>query len=138
MREQTEIGGRDPTSERGGRPPRAVVGSARIEEEIFGRAFDGQIVRRISGFVRPYRKEMLIAVAAVLTFTATQLCIPLIIRHAIDRGMAPGAGDRAALNWSFAAFALAILVNYILGIIVILIGLAMLLMPMLGGTRRRV
>jgi hypothetical protein len=33
---------------------------------------------------------------------------------------------------------LALLVNYILGIIVILIGLAMLLMPMLGGSRRRV
>jgi hypothetical protein len=31
---------------------------------------------------------------------------------------------------------LALLVNYILGIVVILIGLAMLLMPMLGGTRR--
>src|SRR4029077_6847260 len=31
---------------------------------------------------------------------------------------------------------LALLINYILGIIVILIGLAMLLMPMLGGTRR--
>jgi hypothetical protein len=31
---------------------------------------------------------------------------------------------------------LALLVNYIIGIIVILIGLAMLLMPMLGGTRR--
>jgi hypothetical protein len=34
--------------------------------------------------------------------------------------------------------ALALLVNYVLGIIVILIGLAMLLVPMLGGTRRRV
>jgi hypothetical protein len=33
---------------------------------------------------------------------------------------------------------LALLVNYLLGIIVILIGLAMLLMPMLGGSRRRV
>jgi len=33
---------------------------------------------------------------------------------------------------------LALLVNYILGIIVILIGLAMLLMPMLGGGTRRV
>lgn len=33
---------------------------------------------------------------------------------------------------------LALLVNYILGIIVILVGLAMLLLPMLGGgTRRR-
>jgi hypothetical protein len=33
---------------------------------------------------------------------------------------------------------LALLVNYILGIIVILIGLAMLLMPMFGGAGRRV
>lgn len=31
---------------------------------------------------------------------------------------------------------LALLVSYVLGIIVILIGLAMLLMPMLGGARR--
>lgn len=31
---------------------------------------------------------------------------------------------------------LAVLVNYILGIVVILIGLAMLLLPRLGGTRR--
>jgi hypothetical protein len=33
---------------------------------------------------------------------------------------------------------LALLVNYVLGIIVILIGLAMLLLPMLGGAGRRV
>jgi hypothetical protein len=33
---------------------------------------------------------------------------------------------------------LALLVNYVLGIIVILIGLAMLLWPMLGGRARRV
>jgi hypothetical protein len=33
--------------------------------------------------------------------------------------------------------ALAVLVNYVLGIIVILIGLAMLLVPMLGGGTRR-
>lgn len=34
--------------------------------------------------------------------------------------------------------ALALLVNYILGIIVVLIGLAMLLVPMLSGGTRRV
>ena len=111
MREQVETGGRDPTSERGARPPRAVVGSARIEEEIFGRAFDGKVVQRIWRFVRPYRLQMAVAVAAVLTFTATQLMIPLIIRHAIDLGMVPGA-DPGVLRWSFAAFAAAIAVNY--------------------------
>ncbi len=111
MREQVETGGRDPTAERPGRPPRAVVGSTRIEEEIFGRAFDGHILRRIWAFVRPYRGKMLVAVAAVLIFTATGLLVPLIIRHAIDRGMAPGA-DPSVLTWSFLAFLAVILVNY--------------------------
>ena len=54
---------------------------------------------------------MLVAVAAVLTFTATGLLMPLIIRHAIDRGMAPGA-DPAVLTWSFVAFVAVILVNF--------------------------
>ena len=72
------------------RAPRAVVGSQRQEEEIFGRAFDGRIFRRIWHFIRPYRRQMAIAVAAVLIFTATQVAIPLIIRFAIDHGMATG------------------------------------------------
>jgi ATP-binding cassette subfamily B multidrug efflux pump len=111
MRDQAEIDPSDPGPE-AGRPPRAVVGSTRIEEEIFGRAFDGRVVGRIWDFVRPYRRQMAIAVAAVLTFTATQLTIPLIIRHAIDYGMVPGV-DRSILAWSCVAFAAAILVNFV-------------------------
>jgi ATP-binding cassette subfamily B protein len=97
--------------EDGRRPPRAVVGSHRIEEEIFGKAFDGNIVKRIWAFVSPYRKQVVLSVVAVLTFTAMQLLIPLIIRYAIDHGMAPG-GDRSALLYSILAFAVAILINY--------------------------
>src|ERR1043166_8152091 len=37
----------------GRRPPRAVVGSHRIEQKIFGKVFDKNIVRRIWAFVRP-------------------------------------------------------------------------------------
>ncbi|MCT8991297.1 ABC transporter ATP-binding protein/permease [Chelativorans sp. SCAU2101] len=94
------------------RPPRATVGSHRIEEEMFGRAFDKNIVRRIWGFVRPYRTKVYISVAAVLIFTGTQLLIPLIIRYAIDHGIAPGQADRSALMWSAALFLLTIIVNY--------------------------
>jgi ATP-binding cassette subfamily B multidrug efflux pump len=111
MRDQADTDPSDPGPD-AGRPPRAVVGSTRIEEEIFGRAFDGRVVGRIWDFVRPYRRQMAIAVAAVLTFTATQLTIPLIIRHAIDYGMVPGV-DRSILAWSCVAFAVAILVNFV-------------------------
>jgi ATP-binding cassette subfamily B multidrug efflux pump len=96
----------------GRRPPRAVVGSHRIEEEIFGKVFDSNIVRRIWGFVRPYRTKIYWAVLAVLTFTAMQLLIPLIIRYAIDHGMQAGSDSQSILIWSIVAFLVAIVINF--------------------------
>ena len=93
-------------------PPRAVVGSHRIEEEMFGRVFDSKIVSRIWHFVKPYRREVIISVGAVLVFTGTQLAIPLIIRYAIDRGLQGGEQGTAALIASLVAFAIVIIVNF--------------------------
>ena len=97
---------------RSGRPTKAVVGSHRPEEEVFGKAYDPRIVRRIWSFVKPYQGRIFISVAAVLVFTLTQLAIPLIIRYAIDNGMAAGQLDRSVLAWAVGAFAVTILVNY--------------------------
>lgn len=99
----------------GRRPLRAVVGSHRIEEEMFGRAFDKSILRRIWAFVRPYRARVVITIAAMLIFTGTQLLIPLIIRYAIDQGMNPARTDRSAQLAAVGAFVLAILVNFAAG-----------------------
>ncbi|MER9682685.1 ABC transporter ATP-binding protein/permease [Mesorhizobium sp. M0184] len=99
----------------GRRPPRAVVGSHRIEEEMFGRAFDKSILRRIWTFVRPYRARVVITISAMLIFTGTQLLIPLIIRYAIDQGMNPARTDRSAQLAAVGAFVLAILVNFAAG-----------------------
>ncbi len=110
MAEEMETERPDPRED-GRRPPRAVVGSHRIEEEMFGTAFDGNIVKRIWTFVDPYKDKIIWSVVAVLTFTAMQLLIPLIIRYAIDHGMRQG-GSSNALTWSILAFLCAILVNY--------------------------
>ncbi|MER9164644.1 ABC transporter ATP-binding protein [Mesorhizobium sp. M0715] len=99
----------------GRRPPRAVVGSHRIEEEMFGRAFDKSILRRIWGFVHPYRAKVVVTIVAMLIFTGTQLLIPLIIRYAIDQGMNPVASDRSAQLAAVGAFLSAILVNFAAG-----------------------
>lgn len=97
---------------------RAVVGSHRIEEEIFGRVFDGRIVRRLWEFVAPYRRDVVISVVSVVIFTCTQLSIPLLIRSAIDRGMGAGTPggldiDTGVLTVVAALFALVILINYV-------------------------
>ena len=96
----------------GRRPPRAVVGSHRVEEAMFGRVFDRTIVSRIWDFVHPYRRRLIVAVAAVLVFTATQLALPLIIGRAIDFGLSDDPGADRALTQALIAFAVAICVNY--------------------------
>ncbi|RWG22552.1 MAG: ABC transporter ATP-binding protein [Mesorhizobium sp.] len=102
----------DEKEDTSGRPTKAVVGSHRDEEEVFGKAYDPRIVRRIWSFVKPYRGRILISVAAVLVFTLTQLAIPLVIRYAIDHGMAAGRLDRSVMIWATGAFATIILINY--------------------------
>ncbi|QXT40255.1 ABC transporter ATP-binding protein [Gymnodinialimonas ceratoperidinii] len=96
----------------GRRPPRAVVGSHRIEEDMFGRVFDRNIVARIWEFVSPYRRQLIIAVVAVLIFTGTQIVIPLIISYAIDNGLTADAAGQSALRNAIIAFAVAIGLNY--------------------------
>lgn len=93
------------------RPPRATVGSHRVEEEMFGRVFDGRVVRRIWAFVRPYRLQVVIAVIAVLVFTGTQVVIPLIIRDAIDNGIV--AGGESGLTRAVILFGVVILINFL-------------------------
>ncbi|KKB08760.1 ABC transporter ATP-binding protein [Devosia chinhatensis] len=95
----------------GQRPPRASVGSHTIEEEVFGKAYDPQTVRRIWAYVHPYRLKIYVSVLAVLVFTGTQLAIPLIIGNAIDTGMVAG-GNLESLSGAVIAFAVAILLNF--------------------------
>lgn len=94
------------------RPPHAVVGSHKIEEEMFGRVFDPRVIQRIWHFVKPYQREVVLAVIAVLIFTASQLAIPLIIRHAIDNGLSVSGADRSVLMISLLMFAAVIIVNF--------------------------
>ncbi len=102
---------RDTAAFPGQRPPRASVGSHRIEEEVFGKAYDPQTVRRIWAYVHPYRLRIYLSVAAVLVFTGTQLAIPLIIGNAVDTAMTAG-GDAQNLTRAVIAFIIAILINF--------------------------
>jgi ATP-binding cassette subfamily B multidrug efflux pump len=111
MSQQRPSEQRDPHEDESPRM-RAVVGSDRIEEEIFGRVFDGKVTRRIWQFVRPYKRQVAVSVAAVVTFTGSQLTIPLLIHYAIDNGMAPGAPPSVLLG-IVAIFGLVIAINFV-------------------------
>ncbi|MGE0747079.1 MAG: ABC transporter ATP-binding protein [Rhodospirillales bacterium] len=93
-------------------PPRAVVGSQiSRDEEMFGAAFNGRVVRRFLSYVRPYRHRIYVALAAVVVFTAAQLAIPLVIRHAIDDAIVGGGGPDV-MSLAVAAFFTLVVVNH--------------------------
>ena len=93
---------------------RAVVG-AQIshDEEMFGRAFDGRVIRRFFAFVWPYRTTLVLAVLTVLVFVGTQLTIPLVILYAIDHTLNPTAIATTTLGTVVMVFASVILLNYL-------------------------
>jgi ATP-binding cassette, subfamily B, multidrug efflux pump len=94
-------------------PPKAVVGSqVSQDEEIFGRAFDGRVIRRFLGFCVPYRASLMVAVVSVLVFTATQVSIPLVILHAIDNALVEGSRDRGLLEMIVLVFAGVVILNF--------------------------
>ncbi|MSO80406.1 MAG: ABC transporter ATP-binding protein [Alphaproteobacteria bacterium] len=78
---------------------------------MFGKLFDGHVVRRFLDYVRPYRLETMLSLVAVLIVTFTQLAIPLIIRHGIDNVIAGGERGTAVLLATVAVFAVVIVVN---------------------------
>ena len=81
-------------------------------EQIFGDAFDGQVVKRFIAFVYPYRKLIAMTMVAVLIFSATTLAFPLLVKYAIDRGL-QGAGNKEQLGVAVAALFGAVLLNYL-------------------------
>ena len=96
------------------RPPHAVVGSqVERDEEMFGKAFNGHVLRRFGGFLRPYRMLLAAAVIAVLVFTATQLAVPIAIRYAIDHGLRFNATDRSVLQTAVIALVAIVALNYL-------------------------
>jgi len=101
----------DPGESRG-RKLRAVVGSQiSRDEEMFGAAFDRRVVRRFMGYVRPYQGAIVLAIIAVLTFTASQLAIPLIIRWTIDDALLSDARGPGLLLLTVAVFFAVVLTN---------------------------
>jgi ATP-binding cassette subfamily B protein len=99
-------------------PPLAVVGDqVSDEEEMFGEAFNGEVLRRFWGFVRPYRRMVFAAIVGVILFTLTQVMIPLLIRSAIDDGVAAGAEGARLLQVIGIGFIVVVVVNYIANIL---------------------
>jgi ATP-binding cassette subfamily B protein len=73
------------------------------DEDVVGKAYDARLMRRLLGYLRPYRLQAALALAAIIANSMLQLTQPYLMKLAIDRLIPardlPGL-DRIAL-WYF-------------------------------------
>ncbi len=67
------------------------------EEEVLGKAYDARLMRRLLGYLRPYRGMTAAAVASILVSSVLQLAGPLLTAITLDLFVRPG-GNGARLS----------------------------------------
>ncbi|MEC7806250.1 MAG: ABC transporter ATP-binding protein [Pseudomonadota bacterium] len=94
-------------------PPKAVVGSqVSHDEEMFGRAFDGRVIRRFLSYCKPHTPILVTAILSVLVFTSTQIAFPLVILYAIDNALIKDKFNEGVLEICAVIFCFLAVINY--------------------------
>jgi ATP-binding cassette subfamily B protein/subfamily B ATP-binding cassette protein MsbA len=82
-----------------------------LPEDLQFRGYDGRIVGRLFRYIRPYARQMVIALLLMGVITATSLSGPYIIKLALDNAIAQG--DMMLLRWLITGFLLAQLLAWV-------------------------
>jgi ATP-binding cassette subfamily B multidrug efflux pump len=60
------------------------------DEEILGKAYDARLMRRLLVYLLPYRRQVAVALVAIVAGAGAQLAQPYLLKTAIDRYIAAG------------------------------------------------
>src|ERR1700729_2059640 len=70
------------------------------EEEVLGKAYDSRLMRRLLTYLRPYRWQVAIALAAIIIKSFCDVLGPYLVKVAVDRYLAPVPGAGTGLwHW---------------------------------------
>ncbi|MBA31423.1 MAG: multidrug ABC transporter [Chloroflexi bacterium] len=95
-------------------PPKAsVVLASNLEEEVFSEKFNGDVIKRFFSYVKPYKRQLIPALIAVIIFTITSISIPLIIKNVFDSTLSGDNNNTNLLYLFVAGFFVAIIFNFI-------------------------
>jgi len=61
------------------------------EEEVLGKAYDGRMMRRLLGYLRPYWKVALLALVAIVLYGVLQALPPYLLKVEVDRYLDPSS-----------------------------------------------
>ena len=65
------------------------------EDDVIGKAYDSRLMRRLLGYLRPYWRSVVVALAAIITHSVLQLAPPYLTKLVIDTYIP--AGDLGGL-----------------------------------------
>jgi ATP-binding cassette subfamily B multidrug efflux pump len=68
------------------------------EEEVLGKAYDSRLMKRLLGYLKPYRWQTAIALASILLKVGADVLGPYLTHVVIDRYLAPVAGTRTLFD----------------------------------------
>src|ERR1700722_1305604 len=61
----------------------------KVEEEVLGKAYDARLMRRLLGYMRPYRGYVTLSLVFLLLQSLLQVAGPLLTKIAVDRYLQP-------------------------------------------------
>ncbi|WP_420628449.1 ABC transporter ATP-binding protein [Candidatus Leptofilum sp.] len=67
------------------------------DDELLGKAYDGRLVRRLMGYMRPYLSRMVVAIVLMISSSLLAVAQPTIVGRAIDDGIRAGEFDTLRL-----------------------------------------
>src|SRR5512145_2428650 len=82
------------------------------DDEVLGKAYDARLMRRLLGYLRPYKPQVAVALVAIVTASVLQLGQPYLMKIAIDRYIA--TGDVQGINRIALAFLAILLASFTL------------------------
>jgi ATP-binding cassette subfamily B protein len=66
------------------------------DDEVLGKAYDSRLMRRLVGYLRPYRRQVAIAIVAIIGHSMLELAPPYLTKVVVDRYIP--AGDLRGLG----------------------------------------
>src|SRR5204863_7967172 len=82
------------------------------EEEVLGKAYDARLMRRLLTYLRPYKPQVALALAAIISASVLQLAQPYLMKLAIDRYIA--SRDLAGVDRIAAAYFFILIASFVL------------------------
>jgi ATP-binding cassette subfamily B multidrug efflux pump len=75
------------------------------EDEILGKAYDARLMRRLLGYLRPYRGLVILALLIILGISVTEAAPPVIAKFIVDNAIAPAVNREIGTDEGLARLA---------------------------------